>query len=144
MDNTDDDLDDGVRDATHCRLREAIEAANAPPGEDVISFGISGLAPRTVAPATPLPVVTEAVVIDATTEADFAGYPVVVLDGAALMTGHGLQIDAAASSELGLAIGGFPESGVYVSGAAGATRSSSWAMRTSSSPPNGAARSRRV
>ncbi len=36
------DTDDGVCDAANCTLREAINAANANPGADTITFGISG------------------------------------------------------------------------------------------------------
>ncbi len=43
--NTTDDLDDGMCDATHCSLREAINAANASPGPDGISFDIPGNPP---------------------------------------------------------------------------------------------------
>ena len=119
--NTEDDLTDGVCDASHCSLREALEVANALPGPDAISFDIGGLAPYVISPATPLPTVIEAVDIDAASEPDYAGHPVVVLDGATLTSGHGLRVEAGGSTVTGLAVGGFPESGIYVTGATGVT-----------------------
>jgi len=43
--NTTDDTDDGTCDATHCSLREAINAANARPGPDTIAFNIPSTDP---------------------------------------------------------------------------------------------------
>ena len=49
-------------------LRQAILDANANPGADTIAFNIVGTGPHTIAPATPLPAVTEAVTIDGYTQ----------------------------------------------------------------------------
>lgn len=40
--NSLDDTDDGSCDATHCSLREAINAANASAADDTITFSVSG------------------------------------------------------------------------------------------------------
>jgi CSLREA domain-containing protein len=40
--NTLNDVDDGTCDATHCSLREAINAANASSADDTITFSVSG------------------------------------------------------------------------------------------------------
>lgn len=76
--NTTDDMDDGACDATHCSLREAINAANANPGPDEISFDIPGDAPHLVVIGTTLPALTDdATTIDGTTEPGYSGQPVV-------------------------------------------------------------------
>src|SRR5687768_10917461 len=62
-------------------LRQAILDANATANDvgipDEIHFNIPGAGPHTIQPATELTTVTEAVVIDGTTEPDFAGTPVI-------------------------------------------------------------------
>jgi hypothetical protein len=50
-------------------LRAAIESANATPGADTIAFGIVGTGPHTIALASALPNITEAVTIDGYTQA---------------------------------------------------------------------------
>jgi CSLREA domain-containing protein len=76
--NTTDDMDDGVCSATHCSLREAINAANANPGPDEISFDIPGDAPHLIVLGTTLPALTDdATMIDGTTEPGYSGQPVV-------------------------------------------------------------------
>jgi CSLREA domain-containing protein len=78
--NTVDDLDDGSCDADHCSLREAIDAANANPGTDTIAFDIPGAGPHVIELCTLLPKLTDGgTIIDATTEPDYAGTPVVTL-----------------------------------------------------------------
>ena len=62
--NTTDDLDDGIANAQHTSLREAIHAANNHPGQDFISFNIPGAGLRTIILSYDLPPVTEAVTID--------------------------------------------------------------------------------
>jgi CSLREA domain-containing protein len=78
--NSADDADDGLCDATHCSLREAINAANANPGPDEIDFAIPGAGPHHIALDSPLPSLSDDdTVIDGTSEPDYAGSPVVVL-----------------------------------------------------------------
>src|SRR5262245_52386643 len=61
-------------------LREAIILANNEPGLDTIAFQIgSGL--QTIQPPSKLPDITDAVIIDGTTQPGFAGRPLVELDG---------------------------------------------------------------
>jgi uncharacterized repeat protein (TIGR01451 family)/CSLREA domain-containing protein len=82
--NTTADTDDGACSTSHCTLREAINRANALPGTDTIRFAIAGQAPHTIQPAIDLPALTDAVVIDGTTEPDFtscAAGPVIEIDG---------------------------------------------------------------
>lgn len=106
--NTTDDLDDGVADATHTSLREAINLANQLPGLDTIRFDIPGLGPHTIQPTSPLPMITDLVVIDGTTEPDYAGAPVIELDGTlAGSAANGLFITAGNSLVRGLVINRF-------------------------------------
>ena len=115
--NTVEDTDDGTCSAAHCSLREALAAAATWPGPDTIRFDIKAPAPYVVALGTPLPTVQGPVVIDGTTEPDYPGIPVVVLDGSALAAGSGLALTGPDVTVRGLAIGGFPEDGVHVSDA---------------------------
>jgi CSLREA domain-containing protein len=110
------DLNDGL-----CSLREAIIASNtnvsyngcvssAPSVGDTIAFNIPGTGAQTIAPLSPLPVITEAVMIDGWTQpgsVNFTGldHPLflIVLDGTAagqapaVFTSHPAQVRSAAS-----------------------------------------------
>lgn len=78
--NTNDDIDDGVADASHTSLREAILATNNHPGPDTIQFAI-GSGVKTIAPIWSLPPILDTVTIDATTQPGFAGTPIIELNG---------------------------------------------------------------
>jgi CSLREA domain-containing protein len=79
--NTTDDTDDGMCDSNHCSLREAIQAANSNPGPDTISFDIPGSVPHRIELCNNLPAVTGGgTTIDGTTEPDYGGAPVIVLE----------------------------------------------------------------
>ena len=119
-------------------LREAILAANATPNvggvADTIQFQITdpligGAHTLTLAYDGPdagnrpdaLPTITEAVVIDGTTDADYAsGAPVIVLDGnAAPAATDGLVLTGTGSTVRGLVIRDFGHYGLYLSGGGG-------------------------
>ena len=70
--------DDG---SGNCTLRAALEEANAIAGKDSIAFNIEGEGPHTFQPATFYPGIVDPVIIDGTTEPDFAGAPVIELRG---------------------------------------------------------------
>ena len=115
--NSTDDVDDGTCDAAHCSLREAINAANANAGTDTISFNISGAGPHTIQPNFALPTITDPVVIDGTTEPDFAGTPIIELDGTNAGHVDGLVITAGNSTVRGLVINRFginPDVGIGI------------------------------
>ncbi|HEU4594438.1 MAG TPA: FG-GAP-like repeat-containing protein [Pyrinomonadaceae bacterium] len=114
--NSANDVDDGSCDATHCSLREAINASNALAGTDSISFNIAGAGPHTISPATPLPAITDPAVIDGTTEPDFAvGAPVVELAGNLGAAGSGgLVVSADGSTVRGLVINRFDDTGLVL------------------------------
>ncbi|MGH9939103.1 MAG: FG-GAP repeat domain-containing protein, partial [Blastocatellia bacterium] len=90
-----------TNDAGAGSLRQAILDANANPGADTIAFNISG-GNLTITPATPLPLITDAVTIDGTTQPGFAGKPLVALSGSE--GGSGLFLEGGASVVRGLII----------------------------------------
>lgn len=108
VDSNADDPDNNVGDGICmtaggvCTLRAAIQEANATPGVDGIGFAVP-VPPTTVpviSPTTPLPVVTEAVTIDGTTQP--AG--LVHLRGTAVPDDAGLQITSGSSTIRGMVI----------------------------------------
>ncbi|MCO5204292.1 MAG: CSLREA domain-containing protein [Anaerolineae bacterium] len=62
------DPGDGTCNTIECTLREAIEAANASSGLDLIAFNIPGEGPHTIRPMTPLPPITDPAIIDGYTQ----------------------------------------------------------------------------
>lgn len=120
--NAADDVDDGVCDAAHCSLREAINAANAAPGVDNITFNIPGAAPHTIQPTSELPGIADPLVIDGGTAPNCAGTPGIELDGSNAGFAFGLRIFAGPSTIRGLVINRFsasPRAGLYLSGNGG-------------------------
>ncbi|MDQ6695942.1 MAG: CSLREA domain-containing protein [Actinomycetota bacterium] len=109
--NTVEDSDDGVcaplTALTDCTLREAINAANLSPG--TISFDLPGAAPHTIDVLSALPDIGSGVVVDGTTQPDFAGHPVVELVGpGGDQAFNGLRLlNAQGSTVRGLVLGQF-------------------------------------
>src|SRR6266404_2912344 len=103
--NTPDDVNDAVPDPAHFSLGEAILAANSHPGQDVIHFDLPNLH-RVISPLSPLPDITDPVIIDGTSQPGFAGLPLVELDGSQA-PGDGLKITGGGSVVRGLSIHGF-------------------------------------
>ncbi len=98
-------------------LRTAITAANAAPDMDEICFVIDGLAPHTISLDSELPTITEPLMIDGWSEPDFAGTPVIEIDGnSAGADVTGLTITAADSTIRGLIINRFDGNGILISG----------------------------
>lgn len=98
-------------------LRQAILDANASSGKDKIVFGLPG--PGLIFPVTELPLVTDPVSIDGTTQPGYTGTPLIVLFGGFGPSGslaYGLDIQAGKSEVSGLAIGGF-QTGIVLEGA---------------------------
>ncbi|NQT62028.1 MAG: T9SS type A sorting domain-containing protein [Candidatus Marinimicrobia bacterium] len=75
--------DDGTGD---CTLRAAINESNASPGYDKIAFDIAGVGPHTFQPSTAYQAITDPVIIDATTEPDYSGSPIIEIDGTNVST----------------------------------------------------------
>lgn len=120
--NTVDDDDDGVCDSAHCSLREAIREANTNPGPDTIHFDIPGPTPHHILLCSLLPVLTDnGTILDGTSEPDYSGTPVVMIEPAFVPTGPpvltflspcnppfvGLQIEADDIEVQGLGMGNF-------------------------------------
>jgi CSLREA domain-containing protein len=125
-DGADSDLTDNIcEDGTGgCTLRAALQQANDtlnPTGStDTIEFNILGIGPHRIQPATLLPVITEAIVIDGYTQPNaipnslpFSNNAVIMieLDGSFAfpfpINNVGLNIDAAGSTVRGLAVHSF-------------------------------------
>jgi parallel beta-helix repeat protein len=103
-------------DAGPGSLRQAILDANAAPGADDIRFNIPGPGVHTVRPASPLPEVTDATRLDATTLPGYSGSPLIELDGSlAGPDADGITVRARGSAVLGLAINRFGRNGAVVS-----------------------------
>ena len=118
-DDADADPTDGVLDvdpATPGRqisLRAALDFANDTPGKEHIAFAIPGGGIPVIKPATPLPSIMEAVVLDGLTQPGGR----VKLDGAWQNGNHGLDLAQADGTEIaGLIIANFPGDGIHVVG----------------------------
>jgi len=96
-------------------LREAIQLAESTPGYNEIVFNIPGPNPHTIALATLLPQMDEAVSIDGSTQPGYAGTPVIAIDGTAIVGGgSGFRVRGGGSTVRGLAIGGFGDHGIWL------------------------------
>ncbi len=119
---------DGICDdgAGNCTLRAAIEEADALPNGDFpdrIEFAIPGEGPPTIQPQSPLPAITDPVVIDGLTQ-HLEGEPFVELDGSAAGDGaSGLTIrrQGGGSTVRGLIINRFDAHGIFISRSDGNT-----------------------
>ncbi len=103
-------------------LREAIVFANANAGLDTITFNIAGTGVRTITPATALPVITDAVIMDGTTQPGAASGSLLIeingtnIGGAA----SGLEITAGGSTVRGLVLNRFSSGGaIFLNGSGG-------------------------
>jgi parallel beta-helix repeat protein len=101
-------------------LRYCINASNANPnsgGPDVIQFNVGGGGVQTIAPTSPLPAITDPVIIDGSSQPGFSGSPLIELNGASAGSGaNGLSITAGNSTVRGLVINNFGQNGILLSG----------------------------
>ncbi len=128
IDLDDDRCDTGatVAGGPECTLRAALQqaaaTANIFPEPDQIHFAIPGAGPHTISPASALPGIVDAVMIDGTTQPGYAGTPLIEIDGTyAGMDVNGLTITAGDSTVQGLAINRFSGSGILLATEAGNT-----------------------
>ena len=138
--NSSNDVDDTVCDATHCSLREAINAANTAPGFNAIEFSIgSGLV--TIAPASGLPAISGVVNLDGASQPGYAGLgPIVEIRGDLAGGGvDGITVSAGSSLLRGLVVNRFTGNGIKLTAAGGNTVVTSGAGRdlTLAVQPNG-------
>ncbi len=107
-------------DAGTGSLRQAILDANAHPGLNTIAFNLSGTGAQTVPLLSALPTITNPVILDGTTQAGYAGSPLIVLSGTnAGANVNGLTITAGNSTVKGLVINGFGGQGILLQGNGG-------------------------
>jgi|GEM_PF-4768098 len=97
-------------------LRLAMNNANTTAGKDTINFNLPGAGPHLFQPASLLPIQVEPIVIDATTQPDYAGTPVIVLDGIFAGSGNidGIVLSGGDSMVKGLAIIRFSDRGIEI------------------------------
>ncbi|HEY9851284.1 MAG TPA: DUF4347 domain-containing protein [Leptolyngbyaceae cyanobacterium] len=93
-------------------LRQAIINANADAGIETIRFNIPGSGVRTITPTSALPTITEAVIIDGTTQPGFSSTPLIQLSGSSAGSASGLYITAGNSTVKGLVINQFSQYGI--------------------------------
>jgi hypothetical protein len=96
-------------------LRQAILDANASPGQDVISFMIPGSGVKTIKPGSPLPTITDSLLITGYTQSSGVNLQTqtVELDGSSAGAGvDGLRIAASDCNVGGLAINRFSGAGI--------------------------------
>ncbi|HKQ08563.1 MAG TPA: hypothetical protein VJ464_25805 [Blastocatellia bacterium] len=87
-------------------LRAAMQSANQSPGLDVITFRI-GQGPQTIRPQQALPIITDPVIIDGTTQPGYAGRPIIEITGRDTAPQDGFVITAGNSVVRGLVMNGF-------------------------------------
>ena len=100
-----------------CTLRAAIQETNALAGPDVITFAIIPNGPKTITPATALPIITGRVTIDGTTQGGWVSAPIVELNGAVTAGADGLNLQGGGSDGStirGLVINRFDASAIAV------------------------------
>ncbi len=103
-------------------LRQAIIDANATVGvADTIAFNVAPGGPTTIKPLSALPIITDPVVVDGTTQPGFVGMPIVELDGSQAGNAVGLRISGGASEVRGLVINRFGSHGIQLTNAGGNT-----------------------
>ena len=111
-------------------LREAILAANATlnvGGPDYIYFNIAGAGPHIINLSSALPAITSPVIIGASSEPDFGGTPVLVLNGGGTIA-DGIQLygGSGGSTIRGLVIQNFTQDGIDISESNGNTIVGNW------------------
>jgi uncharacterized repeat protein (TIGR01451 family) len=97
-------------------LRWAILGADAATGPSSISFDIPGGGVQVIKLSQPLPAITNTVVIDGTSQPNYAGSPLIQIDGSGLVGpgNNGLVFSAGSSTVEGLSIVGFSGSAVVL------------------------------
>ncbi len=121
------DTDDGGCYVGDCTLRDALGAVDSGdvPGATIAFDLPAGV--QAIVPVTPLPAITSPVTVDATTEAGYAGTPLVDLEGVDCASPcDGLDVSSGQTTIRGLAIGGFPGEGIALSGDGGDTVAQDW------------------
>lgn len=96
-------------------LRDAITSANTTPGADTITFSI-GSGFQSIVLLSALPDISEAVILDATTQPGYAGVPLIELNGTSAPSASGFRITATAVTVRGFVINRFTYAGILTTG----------------------------
>ena len=95
-------------------LRQAILDANEAAGPDIITFAI-GSGPQSVTLLSPLPAISDPLILDATTQPGYSGTPLIELNGSrAGSSANGLTLQAADCTVRGFVINRFAGAGVAI------------------------------
>ena len=99
-------------------LRQAILDSNAATGAtNTIDFDIPGPGVQTIAPLSPLPAITNPVLIDGYSQPGYAGTPLIELNGSQAGSGDGLTITGPDVTVRGLDINNFSQgAGIHITG----------------------------
>ncbi len=101
-------------------LRNALSYANSTPGLDTITFNIPPGPmgpPYVITPMTPLPAITDPVVIAGLSQPGAGGVPSVVISGSSLpLDSNGLVVSGSGSTIRALVINNFAASGIFAGG----------------------------
>ncbi|HWT03932.1 MAG TPA: Calx-beta domain-containing protein, partial [Pyrinomonadaceae bacterium] len=103
-----------VKDNGPGSLYQAIIDANETPGPDTITFNIAGPGAKIIYSRVGLPVITDPLVIDATTQPGYSGAPVVEVNGGKSSVSSGLTIRASNCAVRGLAVNSFAQFGILI------------------------------
>lgn len=103
-----------VNDLGPGSLHESIINANSTPGTDKIVFNIPGLGVQVINLETPLPQITDSLIIDGTTQPGYVGAPLIELNGSNAGFASGLVITAGNTNVRGLSIGRFKAAGILL------------------------------
>ena len=99
-------------------LRQAILDSNAATAAtNTIDFAIPGTGVQTIEPASSLPAITQAVLIDGESQRGYTGTPLIKLSGSQAGGGDGLTITGSNVAVRGLDIGGYSQgAGIHITG----------------------------
>ena len=110
-DNPDVDLTDSIcaDQKGNCTLRAAIETANQTSETDEIQFSLRGKSPYVISLTSDLPVITETIILNATTQKDYSwSSPVIAVDGRGVARfGFKLEGQSSGSTIKGFVMGNF-------------------------------------
>ncbi len=120
--NTTDNTNDGICNAAHCSLFDAIMSANASPNSDIIEFNIPGINVHTIFVSSSLPPITAPVIIDGSSQPGYSGEPLIELNGSRqLGIGSALVLKSVNITIRGLIIDNFWGDAIQIVGAGGDT-----------------------
>ena len=110
-------------------LRDAINLANAASGLATVDFAIPGDGVQTISPLSPLPAITDSMLLDGFSQPGYLGAPLIELSGQSIGISDGLTITGAGATIRGLQIDDFATGTAIVltgSGAFGNTIEANW------------------